>query len=170
MRRGAADRLVRDSALRPHDKLVMLALLCRADNEDCKIPAWRSPSLSAVERDTSLSHATVLKVIEHLEKHLWLARDGQRRGQLAGTKGAGRGRSATAWRLLPGDAPLDCNCPKPDRSARDQSRKQIGREATNLDWSDGEPESAGEAPDCTKGVREGGNGWDGYVRNPRSWE
>ena len=50
----------------------MLALLDRADNDDCRIPAWRSPSLLAVEEDTGLSHRAVVIGVAHLEA-AWLA-------------------------------------------------------------------------------------------------
>lgn len=155
MKRSTAGRAIRDSSLRSNEKLIMLALLDRADNEDCAIPAWRSPSLLAVEKDTSLSHATVLKTLAHLELHGWLQRDGAKRGQVAGTKRAGMGRSATRWSLLPGAIPGDCSCPKPDRSARDQSRTPDRSTADQPDWSTEVPVPAGQDPDRTKGGREG---------------
>jgi hypothetical protein len=134
----------------------MLALLDRADNEDSTIPAWRSPSLRAVESDTSLAHSTVVTVLAHLEMHGWLERSGQKRGQMPKTKESGRGRSSTRWALLPHDfAPVACICPKPDRPPRDQSKNQIGREATNPDRSRSNTASAGQEPDSTKGVIRG---------------
>ena len=156
MRRGEAGRLIRDSSLSSTEKLVMLALLDRADNDDCAIPPWRSPSLLAVEKDTSLAHSTVLKTVAHLELHGWLQRSGSQRGQLAGTKRSGRGRSATKWTLIPGATPAACNCPKPDRPSRGLSRKPDRPVSDHPDWSAGTPETAGHDPDCTKGGREGG--------------
>jgi hypothetical protein len=171
VRRSEAGRAIRDSALTPSEKLILLALLDRADNEDSKIPHWRSPSLPALERDTSLGHATVLRLLPHLEQHRWLLREGQRRGQLKGTKGAGRGRSATVWRLLPGDVPEECDCPKaekkprrpkPDRSVTDQSAAENGPQWTRLDWSTDIGVYAGQGTGDTKGVRDRGEGEWGW--------
>lgn len=158
MKRGPAGRAIRDSTLRPNEKLVMLALLDRADNEDSVIPPWRSPSLKAVESDTSLAHSTVVTVLAHLEMHGWLERSGQKRGQMPKTKESGRGRSSTRWAILPHDfAPVACTCPKPDRSSRGQSDRKIGRTETNLDRSRGDTVSAGQDARCTKGVRDEGD-------------
>lgn len=176
VKRGPAGRAIRDSALRPNEKLVMLALLDRADNEDSTIPAWRSPSLRAVESDTSLAHSTVVTVLAHLEMHGWLERSGQKRGQMPKTKESGRGRSSTRWALLPHDfAPVGCTCPKPDRPSRDQSKNQIGREATNPDRSRGEAVSAGQGTDGTKGGRDEGDRGKGmpepaYLGGPKVWD
>lgn len=157
MRRGQAGRLIRDSRLKPSEKLIMLALLERADNESCAIPAWRSPSLLAIEEDTSLSHRAVVRGVAHLEAHGWLERSGQRRGQLPGTKHSGRGRSATRWALMPLDcAPPPCSCPKPDRAPGIQSAGQIVPGVSNLDWIQAPAITAGQQPDCTKGGRDEG--------------
>jgi hypothetical protein len=175
VKRGPAGRAIRDSALRPNEKLVMLALLDRAENEDSTIPAWRSPSLRAVESDTSLAHSTVVTVLAHLEFHGWLERTGQKRGQMPKTKESGRGRSSTRWALLPHDfAPVACTCPKPDRSPRGQSKNQIGRETANLDRSRTDTVSAGQDPDGTKGGRdEGDRGGEmpkpEYLGGPKDW-
>jgi len=133
----------------------MLALLDRADNEDCVIPAWRSPSLWAIEKDTGLSRRSVTGLIRHLELHGWLARTGQRRGQMAGTKGSGRGRSATRWQLVPGADPAECECPKPDRATSSHSEIQIGQQVPPPDRANGNGRTAGQSADCTKGGREG---------------
>lgn len=135
----------------------MLALLDRSNNEDSVIPDWRSPSLWAIEKDTGLSRRSVTGLIRHLEQHRWLQRTGQKRGQLAGTKGPGRGRSATRWELIPGDIPEECSCPKPDRAASNRSEIQIGQQVPPSDRANEEVVSAGQIADCTKGGREGGS-------------
>jgi hypothetical protein len=163
VRRGPAGRLIRDSKLKPSEKLIMLALLERADNDTCAIPAWRSPSLRALEEDTSLSHRAVIRGVAHLELHGWLERTGQRRGQLPGTKHSGHGRSATRWALLPLDyGPAACACARPDRATSIQSDSKIVPEVSNLDWIPASAVPAGEEPRCTKGGREEGEGrWMG---------
>ena len=170
MRRGPAGRLIRDSALRPNEKLVMMVLLDRADNDDCAIPVWRSPSLLAVEHDTSLAHSTVVKTVAHLEMHGWLERSGQKRGQVSKTKGSGRGHTATRWKLIPDDAPLACTCPKPDRPSRDQSPRKIGRETANPDWPNDSTVSAGQSSDSTKGAVTRGKGERDPFSSPVPWE
>jgi hypothetical protein len=177
VRRGQAGRLVRDSSLKPNERFIMLVLLDRANNDDCTIPAWCSPSLQAVEHDTGLAHSTVVKSLAHLEMHLWLAREGQKRGQVAKTKGSGRGRTATRWTLMPDGGPLACNCPKPDRPSRDQSPPQIGRGEANLDRPNDIGVLAGQVSDCTEGsvtrVSREGKPWRGengdYLGGPVPW-
>jgi hypothetical protein len=160
VKRSEADRLVRDSALRPNEKLIMLALLCRADNDGCQIPAWRSPSLLAVQRDTSLAHSTVVKTVAHLEMHGWLSRSGQKRGKV---QKSARGRSVTVWHLIPAAIPAGCDCPVPDRPSRGQSRTSNRSADGQFNRPDDISVSAAQAQDCTKGVREGaeveGDGW-----------
>jgi len=163
MRRGPAGRLIRGSALRPNEKLVMLALLDRADNEDCKIPAWRSPSLTAVGQDTSLARSTVVVTLAHLELHGWLERSGRKAGQMAGSKQSGRGRSGTRWALFPLDfAPGPCSCRKPDSPARGPSKRQKVRTEDHPDSPSDHLAAAGQAVNRAKGVREEGEGrWMG---------
>jgi hypothetical protein len=133
VRRGEAGRLIRDSALKPNEKLILLALLDRADNEDCAIPAWRSPSLTAVQKDTSLARSTVAATVAHLEMHGWLRREGQKAGQKPGTRHSGSGRSATRWRILPDDFALPCICKKADGPPDGPSGPQTVRGADHLD-------------------------------------
>jgi hypothetical protein len=161
--------MIRDSALRSNEKLIMLALLDRADNDTCEIPAWRSPSLLAVKQDTSLASSTVAATIAHIELHGWLKRDGQKRGQKPGTKHSGRGRSATRWALIPDGVVLPCNCAKPDRPSRGQSPVQNVREADHLDCPDDEDVAAGQEPYLTKGGR-GEGGRDGeWLKDVAEW-
>lgn len=162
MRRGEAGRLIRDSALRPNEKLILLALLDRADNEDCTIPAWRSPSLTAVQKDTSLARSTVAATVAHLEMHGWLSRDGQKAGQKPGTRHSGSGRSATRWRILPDGFAMPCTCKKADGPSGGPSESQIGRGADHLDSPGEDQVSAGRPWDCTKGGRDEGNGEWGW--------
>jgi hypothetical protein len=146
----------------------MLALLDRSDNDNCVIPAWRAPSLLAVQKDTSLSHAAVVKTLRHLEMHGWLERTGQKAGQKAGTKRSGRGRTSTRWALLPLDfAPPSCTCTKPDRPPRSQSGAEIGHQGANPDWITDAPCDPRQNLDCTKGGRdEGESRWGG----PGGWD
>lgn len=139
----------------------MFALLDRANNEDCAIPAWLSPSLTAVEHDTGLARSTVASALAHLELHGWLRREGQKRGQVAKTKQSGRLRSTTRWGLLPDDfIPGDCSCPKPDRPSRALSKSQIGRVEDHLDSPSDMPVSAGQTPGGSKGLRDEGSRWE----------
>lgn len=154
MKRSAAGRAIRDSSLRPNERLVMLVLLDRANNDDCTIPHWLAPSLAAVEHDTGLAHSTVITALAHLEKHGWLRREGQKRGQVAKTKQSGRMRSVTRWSLFPDDyVPGDCACPKRDRSPSGQSKSQIVRGAANLDRSAASTISAGQTAGGSEGLR-----------------
>jgi hypothetical protein len=164
--------MIRDSVLRPNEKLIMLALLDRADNDTCEIPAWRSPSLLAVQKDTSLARSTVAKTVAHLEMHGWLSREGQKAGQKPGTRHSGSGRSATRWTILPADFALPCKCGKPDRPSRGPSGVETVREADHLDSPSEDDVFAGQDADCTKGGRDegeqGGWAWPGgsYGENP----
>jgi hypothetical protein len=135
----------------------MLALLDRADNDDCVIPPWRAPSLRAVDRDTSLAHSTVARVLAHLELHGWLNREGRKPGQMASTRGAGRGRSGTRWTLIPGAVPGQCGCARPDGPVRKPPDSQMVRSSDRLDGPIGSDVPAGHDPDRTKGVSEGEN-------------
>ena len=161
VKRSTAGRAIRDSALRPNERLVLFALLDRANNDDCVIPHWLAPSLTAVQHDTGLARSTVAAALAHLELHGWLVREGQKRGQVARTKLSGRLKSVTRWSLLPHDfVPGDCSCTKPDSPHRGPSERQIGRETDHLDSPSGVPVSAGQTPDSSKGLRDKGSRWE----------
>ena len=138
----------------------MLALLDRADNDDCVIPAWRAPSLSAAAQDTSLARSTAAAALAHLELHGWLERSGQKSGQMKGTRHSGSGKSGTRWALVPLDyAPGPCKC-KPDSPARGPSRSQIVRVEDHPDSPSDQAIPARQTEDYTKGGRdEGGMVW-----------
>lgn len=162
MKRSTAGRAIRDSSLRPNERLVMFALLDRANNEDCAVPHWLAPSLTAVAHDTGLARSTTAATVAHLELHGWLRREGQKAGQMAKTKQSGRLRSGTRWHLFPDDfVPGDCSCAKPDGPRRGLSKRQIGRVGDHLDSPGGVSVSAGQAMGGSEGLsvtREVGEG------------
>lgn len=172
MRRSTAGRAIRDSSLRPNERLVMFALLDRANNDDCTIPHWLAPSLTAVEHDTGLSRSTVAAAVAHLELHGWLQRDGQKRGQVPKTKQSGRMRSVTRWSLLPHDfIPGDCACPKPDRPSRGPSKVKKVRGEDHLDSPSALPVSAGQPRGGSEGLRgEGSSRWEVLEEIPATVE
>lgn len=132
----------------------MFALLDRANNDDCTIPHWLAPSLTAVVHDTGLARSTVAAIIAHLELHGWLLREGQKRGQVPKTKQSGRMRSVTRWSLLPHDfVPGDCTCPKPDRPSRGPSERQKVRTEDHLDSPSNRLVRAGQTASGSEGLR-----------------
>jgi hypothetical protein len=116
MTRGAAGRLIRRSALRPSERLILLALLDRADNATCDI-RW-SPSLTRLQAETGLSRTTICDALRHLEMHGWVSRDERTPGQVPGHHGTGKGYGRTRYRLLPG-AIQSCDCPPRSRPVPD---------------------------------------------------
>lgn len=102
MNRNAADRLVkRCGYLSPAERLVFLALLGVADNADCAVPEWMTPTVTALIEWTSLGRRTVLYAIAHLERHGWIERKSSR----------GRGHK-NEYALVARAPDDDCNCPK----------------------------------------------------------
>ena len=162
VKRSTAGRAIRDSSLRPNERLVLLTLLDRANNDDCAIPHWLAPSLTGVAHDTGLARSTAAATVAHLELHGWLRREGQKAGQMAKTKQSGRLKSGTRWRLFPDDfVPGDCSCAKPDGPHRGPSKRQIVRVEDHLDSPSGVPVSAGQTPGGSEGlIRDEGSRWE----------
>lgn len=111
-----AERTVRDSALSAAEKLVMLSLLSRAENEDCTLPARYTPTERQLAGNASLSLLRVKDVLRHLRRHGWLdVRPGRGRPPLDKRKKTLSRRSF--YILFPGSAPEPCgpDCPGIDR-------------------------------------------------------
>lgn len=113
MKRNDAGRIVKRCAyLAPTDKLVFLMLLEGADNTNCTVPDYMTPTTPELAVWTSLSLATVKRSIRHLELHGWLQRD----------PGRGRGRKST-YGLVPREPDACCGCEKVSlRALSDESK------------------------------------------------
>lgn len=107
MRRGEAWKPLRERGgwMRLSEKAVFYVLLDRADNADCSIPGWMTPSLVQLAEACGCSSSTVKLALNHLELHKWLNRDSK--------PNAGRGHKAS-YRL---DGGQPCDCPKPAKRA-----------------------------------------------------
>jgi DNA-binding transcriptional MocR family regulator len=84
------------------EKAVFYALLERADNNDCSIPTYMTPSLDQLAEAVGGVKSTVVRALDHLEDHGWLTRT---RTTKSGARGPGRGHKTT-YQLLSG-----CECP-----------------------------------------------------------
>jgi hypothetical protein len=97
--------------MRPSERLVFFVLLERANNDDCAVPDFMTPSLVQLADDTGLSKKTVRAGLNHLESHGWV-----HRARSAG----GRGHK-TGYRL---DHGCECDCPKQEPQSPFSSEKQ----------------------------------------------
>lgn len=102
MRRGEAGKLVsRCDYLTAADKSVFRTLLERANNDDCKIPPFQTPTVPELILATSLHRATVFRSMTHLETHKWMVR----------TAGKGRGHKSS-YALVVEQPDTVCQCQK----------------------------------------------------------
>lgn len=100
MRRGEAGRAVKDCAyLTAAEKVVFLSLLEGADNGNCSVPPFTTPTMKDLADWTSLHRATVYRAVEHLERHGWLSHEA----------GGGRGRRSK-YCLVPRVPDTACGC------------------------------------------------------------
>jgi hypothetical protein len=76
MRRGDAHKHLREHGhwMQMSERVVFYALLERADNNDCAIPGFMTPSLVQLAGDCSCSKASVATALRHLEHHSWIGR------------------------------------------------------------------------------------------------
>jgi hypothetical protein len=94
MRRGEAWKPLRERGgwMQMSERVVFYVLLERADNADCTVPAFMTPSLAQLAEDCSCSKASVATALRHLEHHGWVERNRSK---------GGRGHK-TAYRLSDG--------------------------------------------------------------------
>jgi DNA-binding MarR family transcriptional regulator len=99
--------------MRLSERAVFLALLERADNSDCTIPGYMTPSLVQLAASCCCSKSAVAAALTHLESHGWLTR----------ARGKGGRSHKTAYRLTEGSECLP-GCPKrsTDRTVSEQKR------------------------------------------------
>jgi DNA-binding MarR family transcriptional regulator len=69
------ERAVRDSGLPAPAKLIMLTLATSADQTTGVVPARYAPSLTRLEKSTSLGRSTMARNLNELEASGWLRRD-----------------------------------------------------------------------------------------------
>lgn len=69
MRRAQAERAVSASTLTMSERTVMMMLLRRANNADCSIPKWNTPTIAGLAREIPLSERRLRRVLAHLVKH-----------------------------------------------------------------------------------------------------
>jgi hypothetical protein len=73
VKRSHAERAVSESALTRSERLVMMMLLRRSDNEDCSlIPSWRTPTVRLLAAECALSERRLRRILAHLAAHGWL--------------------------------------------------------------------------------------------------
>jgi DNA-binding MarR family transcriptional regulator len=140
MKRGEAGKHQRTHGrwMRPSERLVFFVLLDRADNSDCTIPAFMTPSLPQLAEAIGYSPSAAAEALSHLEKHGWLER--------SRSKG-GRGRKSK-YRLDAGGA---CDAASPTACLRPPKQS---------DGSDGLPEKQSDGSDQKQS--------DESCSNPRS--
>jgi hypothetical protein len=100
------------------EKTVFYALLERADNADCSVPAFMTPGLAQLAEAVGGSKSTVVLALNHLEHHGWVIR------KRAGSKDTGRtGRGhKTTYQLLDGfPCTPGCDYWRPSPGQRRQS-------------------------------------------------
>ena len=70
MKRSHAERAVSESTLTRSERLVMMMLLRRADNDDCTvIPSWRTPTVKLLAAECALSERRLRRILGHLAAH-----------------------------------------------------------------------------------------------------
>lgn len=155
MKRSEAEAMIERSDMRAADRAVFLCLMRRADNQTCEIPARFAPSLESIARRTGSHVSTIKRSLTHLELHRWIQRER--------TKGGRKRKDGRTYRtgylIIPNGTPLPCDCTKqapgkPSKQARDEpvsSTKQAHSEPPNRRIE--VLVSAGQAPDCTEGLR-----------------
>lgn len=102
MRRVEAGKKVSQCTyLTAADKSVFRTLLERANNDDCKVPPFQTPTIPELTLATSLGRATVFRALDHLERHKWMVR----------TPGKGRTHKSSYALVVEGPDAL-CECRK----------------------------------------------------------
>jgi hypothetical protein len=106
-RNAAGMKVKRCDYLTAAERLVFLALLEVANNVDCKVPDFQTPSVPKLVRETHLSRTTVKAAIKHLAIHGWIDHE----------SGVGQGR-LSKYHLCPGEPNAECgpSCTKGRRS------------------------------------------------------
>ena len=91
----------------------MMMLLRRADNEDCMVPPWRTPTEKQLAAEIPLGVRRLRRLLRHLEGHRWLiVTSGRGRPPL--DKKAPAKSKRSSYRLLPGPgSPGLCGPPCP---------------------------------------------------------
>lgn len=102
MRRSEAGRRVSlCTYLSAADKSVFRTLLDRANNDDCKVPPFQTPTIPELILATSLHRATVFRALDHLERHKWMVRK------------PGKGRThKSSYHLVVEEPDALCQCQK----------------------------------------------------------
>lgn len=107
------------------EKAVFQSLLEGADNANCSVPHFATPSMTELATWTSLHRATVYRSVEHLELHGWLSHEA----------GGGRGRRSK-YSLVPRVPDTVCGCERvaqrdPLKSGKGRTERHKGsQEAT----------------------------------------
>jgi hypothetical protein len=151
VRRGEAHKPLREHGgwMQMSEKAVFYALLERADNGDCSIPAHMTPSLVQLAGDTGGAKSTVVLALGHLERHGWVVR---KHTGSAATGQTGRGHK-NAYQLAAG---FSCapGCPwwKPEKGSDDRTvSAEKGSDDRTVKGSDELCVPAGQDPVPTKG-------------------
>lgn len=143
MRRGEAWKALRDHGgwMRLSERAVFLALLERADNTDCKIPDFMTPSLEQLAKACCGAKSTVTLALDHLERHAWVTRTRIDR--------PGRGQKTT-YQLHHG---CQCECSK--ESDRRTLSRQKGSDRRTAKGSDSHSQTRRSTRVSPEGSSEG---------------
>ena len=103
--RWEVERAVLGSQLDPYARLIMLALLAKADNRTAVIPPEHTPSLTTIQAMTGLGRSSVTEYLGMLESGGWVSRTKPQNKER---------RERTQYALHPGESPLQ----RPSRASR----------------------------------------------------
>jgi DNA-binding MarR family transcriptional regulator len=160
MRRGEAWKPLRARGgwMRLSEKAVFYALLERADNNDCSIPAYMTPSLDQLAEAVGGGTSTVCRALDHLEHHGWLTRNRSKGGRT----------HKTTYQLLDGFECLpDCDKrrpPSPTAGRQSATKKLFGSgtvyeeklsDSGTPKLSHSHSQTRRSAPVSDEGIREG---------------
>jgi hypothetical protein len=99
VKRSDVERKVAESNLAMAEKLTMMMLARRADNDTGIVPDWYTPTQAQLAAEVTVSVRWLRELLGHLERHGWV--------KVA--SGRGRGHKS-AYSLIPGADPGICQC------------------------------------------------------------